>query len=395
MKKSKILSLVILIAFISFTGCSDDSSTGSENTKPKAEFTVSPSLGTVETEFLFDASFSNDEEDEANSLEVRWDFNGDGNFDSDWTTNKEATHSYSLVGTYEVRLEVRDSEEMSASTVKKVLVIEIPENMVLIEGGFFMMGDSKNGDEGGYADELPIHEVSLSPFLIGKSEITNQEYCQFLNSEGNQEEGGAAWIDIGSSGCQIEEINGSFSSLAGKEDYPVVCVTWYGAKAYCEWKGGRLPTEAEWEYAARGGLSKARFPLGETIAHENNADEKACYYSYWEGGAPYYSYDLSLAEGYYQGNSGPVAVGCFAENGYGLYDMAGNVYEWCNDWYDLNYYASSPSENPKGPDSGTKRVLRGGCWYGDARDCRVSNRDLNIPTTSNDGIGFRLVMPVE
>jgi formylglycine-generating enzyme required for sulfatase activity len=192
----------------------------------------------------------------------------------------------------------------------------------------------------------------------------------------------------------------------------MVQVTWYGAAAYCNWRsqqeakelcynrstwdcdfsknGYRLPTEAQWEYAARGGLSGRRFPWGDTISHS-----QANYYS-----SSSYSYDRSPTRGYHPfWNHGAYPytspVGSFAANGYGLYDMAGNVWEWCNDWYSGNYYSSSPTDNPIGPIGpiiGWSRVLRGGCWSHDARDCRAACRDLYWLADRFFNTGFRLVL---
>jgi formylglycine-generating enzyme required for sulfatase activity len=191
---------------------------------------------------------------------------------------------------------------------------------------------------------------------------------------------------------------------------PVVVVSWYGSAAYCNWRSGeegyaacydpnwdcnfaehgyRLPTEAEWEYAGRGGEHSPyyRFPWGDTITHS-----QANYYSTIS-----HSYDISPTRGYHpdwnDGNSPYTApVGTFAANGYGLYDMIGNVWEWCNDWYSSSYYITSPSDNPQGPASGTNRVVRGGCWSRDARDSRVAWRfNLWLDNRSHYN-GFRVVL---
>jgi sulfatase modifying factor 1 len=196
-------------------------------------------------------------------------------------------------------------------------------------------------------------------------------------------------------------------------DDPMVMVSWYGAVAYCNWRsveegyqscydlatwecdfskhGYRLPTEAEWEYAARGGENSPyyRFPCGDTISHS-----QANYYANPGG----YSYDVSPTTGYHPDwNDGirpyTSVVGSFSANGYGLYDMAGNVWEWCNDWYDSNYN-TSPYDKPTGPASGTYRVLRGGGWNSDAGHCRVADR-YNGPDYRGDDFGFRIVLDLE
>jgi formylglycine-generating enzyme required for sulfatase activity len=167
---------------------------------------------------------------------------------------------------------------------------------------------------------------------------------------------------------------------------------------YVKWDSGyRLPTEAEWEKAARGGAGGHRFAWSDadTISHE-----RANFYSYWEGGHPLYTNDLSTTEGYHPTyHTGPepytAPVGSFAPNGYGIYDMIGNMWEWCWDWYKANYYGTSPGTDPHGPTTGANRVGRGGGSdeYGDY--CRVAGRYWSfIPETENVLLGFRTVLPV-
>ncbi|MCK4294289.1 MAG: formylglycine-generating enzyme family protein [Planctomycetes bacterium] len=311
----------------------------------------------------------------------------------------------------------------------------VPDDMVLIPGGTFEMGDSfEEGDDG----ELPVHTVTLDSFYMGKYEITNEQYCAFLNwADDNR------WITVtgtmvykagsgtsypyfathNSCYSQIDynDVSGVFSvtAKAGRDmsNDPILYGSWYGAVAYCNWrsqqegkeqcynlstwdcdfskKGYRLATEAEWEYAARGGLSGRRFPWGDTISHS-----QANYQCSWQGGSPYWPYDVSPTEGHHPmygvgGMPYTAPVGSFSANGYGLYDMAGNVWEWCNDWYDSTYYASRPNPdvNPTGPAGPiTYRVLRGGGWDQNAYHCRVASRYYIPPGNMNDVNGFRIVL---
>jgi hypothetical protein len=199
-------------------------------------------------------------------------------------------------------------------------------------------------------------------------------------------------------------------------DDPMVEVSWYGAAAYCNWRssqegypacynlstwecdfskhGYRLATEAEWEYAARGGVHNPyyRFPWGDTISHS-----QANYYSWWNGGVPVYSYDVNPTSGYHPAYNDSIfpytaPVGSFSTNGYGLYDMAGNVWEWCNDRWSSTYYSTSPYDNPQGPVSGRYPVLRGGGWISTSSNCRVAARDyVGNPHWRNSYFGFRVV----
>ena len=238
---------------------------------------------------------------------------------------------------------------------------------VLVNGGTFMMGSLSNT---GGVDEHPQHSVTVSSFRISKYEITNQQYADFMNAinaNADGSVGGVEYLDMDDPDIQISHNGNSFIVNSGKENYPVIEVSWYGAKAYCEYYDGRLPTEAEWEFAARGGNNTN----GYTYSGSNNVDEVAWYWN----------------------NSGGTihTIGTKNPNELGIYDMSGNVYEWCNDWYDSNYYSYNQSNNPQGPLSGTYRVIRGGSWYYDDSYCRVASRDYYIPTYTYKYLGFRVV----
>jgi len=222
-------------------------------------------------------------------------------------------------------------------------------SMLYIPDGEFIMG-SDDGD----GDEQPVHSVYLDAFWIDKTEITNAMYAQCVSA-------GA---------CDPPEYDGNYSN-SQYNDHPVVWVSWDDAVAYCKWSGVRLPTEAEWEKAARGGLEGMMYPWGdESPSCQQNA----------ENGAQY-----STCGGQ------TMPVGSFSQNGYGLYDMAGNVWEWVTDWYDSGYYTNSSSSNPTGPVSGEFRVLRGGAWGHFDINIRSANRDGDSSTSTSSYVGFRCV----
>jgi len=253
--------------------------------------------------------------------------------------------------------------------------------MVYIFAGTFMMGD-ETGDLNGKHDwlKIPQHEVYVDAFYMDEHEVTNEQYCKFLNSTSVKDDW-ERWLD--SSGnhliyhdweyCKIEKSGSRFKPKSGYENHPVVSVYWHGANEYAKWVGGRLPTEAEWERAARGGLVEKKYPNGNSISH-NEANYKGTGgKDRWEGTAP---------------------VKSFAPNAYGLYDMAGNVYEWCSDYWDEDYYSKSPRNNPTGPSSGRYHVVRGGSWYNDSSRVRCGFRlQLRLYFVHDyfNFVGFRVV----
>lgn len=211
-------------------------------------------------------------------------------------------------------------------------------DMVYIEGGTFQMGSNN-----GAGDEIPVHSVTVSSFYMGKYEVTNREYLKYDSTH-----------------------QGKWSNAS----YPVESVSWEDAVGYCRWLSGRtgqnyrLPTEAEWEYACRAGSTTAYY-WGDSM------NDSYCWYG-------------SNSSNHVQ------SPGKKLPNMFGLFDMSGNVWEWCNDWYDENYYSQSPSNNPAGPDSGTRRVSRGGGWCYSADDCRSAYRDSRMPGGCFSPLGFRL-----
>jgi len=275
------------------------------------------------------------------------------------------------------RIITATSESRSSSTQK--LQPEVKEGldmpMVIISAGEFQMG-SEDGD----SDEKPIHEVHLDAYWIDQYEVTNAQFAEFLNDQGNQEEGGETWLGAGDGDVLIEKQGSTWQPASGYEDHPVIEVSWFGARAYCEWAGKRLPTEAEWEKAARGELEGKSYPWGDEFdCSKGNFDDETIKDDYVVlGGAGCDGYNRTAP------------AGSFDPNGYGLYDMSGNVWEWVEDWYDEDYYGSSPTENPQGPFSGEYRVLRGGSWYSGTGSIRPAFRfRFNSGVTYDDVYGFR------
>ena len=246
--------------------------------------------------------------------------------------------------------------------------------MVLSPAGEFQMGSND-----GYDDEKPGHTVHVDAFYMDKYEVTNAQYKRFVDA--NPQWRKDRIEDRFHHGDYLKHWNGN-DYPAGKADHPVVYVSWYAAMAYAEWTGKRLPTEAEWEKAARGGLAEKKYPWGDTIDAS-----KVNYYSSRDG-------------------SSSRVVGSYAPNGYGLYDMAGNVREWCLDRYDPNFYEGSPERNPipggsiqfitdNYKSTRAPYVVRGGSWRTNENGVRCARRDYYTPAATSDTIGFRCVRAVQ
>ena len=252
-----------------------------------------------------------------------------------------------------------------------------PEGMVRIPAGAFEMGST--AAEAG-SDEQPVHTVYLNAFYMDRYEVTNAEYAAFLNAQGKHTDGGIRWFDLDDSDAHIEHVEGRYQPKAGYANHPVIEVSWYGAMAYAKWAGKRLPTEAEWEKAARGGSVGQKYAWGNTI-------------------------DASKAN-YLVDIKDTTPVGSYLPNGYGLYDMTGNVWEWCLDKYDSHAYTNSPRRNPVVGSENisdlinnfttiqSSRVLRGGSWFYSAPYLRVSYRDRDTPRITYTLFGFRCVKEV-
>ena len=306
--------------------------------------------------------------------------------------------------------------------------------MVAIPGGTFFMG---NDEKDAYKNESPILKVKVSPFLMDINEVTNAEFLTFVNETGYKtsaekkidleevknifykqaKQFNDSLIMPGSllfkpSGTKISlkdesawwqwvrginwrKPNGKESSIEDKMNYPVVHISWEDASAYAAWAGKRLPTEAEWEWAARGGKKNKKYPWGNT-----SINKSPMLANFWQGDFPYKN---TLEDEYYF--SSP--VGSFISNGYGLNDMAGNVWEWCSDYYESSFYEKQKSKtlciNPTGPTRKVDnhfplRVLRGGSFLCNDSYCsgyRVSRRTGNSEDTSSNHIGFRCVMDIK
>lgn len=272
-----------------------------------------------------------------------------------------------------------------------------------IPAGTFRMGDSF-GDGNRPDGERPVHEVRLNGFDIDATSVTNADFARFVEATGYATEaeafgysavfhlalrarptdvmgpaGGTPWW-LGVRGADWRHPGGLLSGIDGLDDHPVVHVTWNDAVAYCEWTGRRLPTEAEWEYASRGGLDGTRYPWGDDLL-----DGDGWRVNIWQGDFPVRN---TTEDGFL--TTAPVRT--FAPNGYGLWQTVGNVWEWCADWFDPAYYLMSPREDPRGPDNGTARLLRGGSYLCHDSYCnryRNSARSSNTPESSMGNAGFR------
>jgi formylglycine-generating enzyme required for sulfatase activity len=279
-----------------------------------------------------------------------------------------------------------------------------------VPGGEFVMGT--DGTHGFAADgEGPAHSVRLRPFLIDETTVTNEQFADFVNATGHRTEserfgwsfvfegfltaaqrsdpsirsvaGSPWWRQI--HGADWRHPEGPGSNIKKRWRHPVVQVSWNDAVAYCAWAGKRLPTEAEWECAARGGDAGRMFPWGDELEpggrHRMNV---------WQGVFPTRN---TAADGH----AGTCPVRSYPPNGYGLFEVTGNVWEWCHDWFDAAWYRVSPREDPTGPGAGRERVMRGGSFLCHASYCnryRTDARSKNTPDSATSNLGFRCVRDV-
>ncbi|WP_080733993.1 formylglycine-generating enzyme family protein [Rhodococcoides fascians] len=276
---------------------------------------------------------------------------------------------------------------------------------VAIPAGVYSMGDAFGE---GYPDdgELPVHRVEITGFDMSSVVTTNRQFAAFVKDtgyvttaeafgvsavfhlaldEGSRRNvlhsvGGTPWW-LAVTGADWKHPYGPSSDLSDLTDHPVVHVSWYDAVAYCDWAGMRLPTEAEWEYAARGGLDSRRYPWGDELLPRG---QWRC--NIWQGSFPLHN---TADDGYL--TTAPVKS--FRPNAFGLLQTSGNVWEWCSDWYSADYYTQSPRNNPTGPENGSARVMRGGSYLCHESYCnryRVAARSSNTPDSTTGNLGFRV-----
>jgi formylglycine-generating enzyme required for sulfatase activity len=278
-------------------------------------------------------------------------------------------------------------------------------DMVKLDGGVFRMGTEDH--EGFPADgEGPIREVHIDPFWLDRYPVTNQQFDEFVTRTGYRSEAERFgwsfvfhnqlppelldppvsdkvkeipwWVKI--DGALWNRPEGPDSSIDHRQDYPVTHVSWHDAAEYARWAGKRLPTEAEWEFAARGGLEQKKYSWGDELTP---GGQHFC--NIWQGDFP----RLDTGE---DGYRGPSPVAAFPENGYGIYSLTGNVWEWCADWFHPTYHQTATRVNPVGPATGIQRVMRGGSFLCHKSYCnryRVAARTSNTPNSSTTNLGFR------
>ena len=302
-----------------------------------------------------------------------------------------------------------ESRQVAASRPRSIA--PSTAGMVRLEGGTFLMGT--DSPEAFPADgEGPVREILLDPFYLDITPVTNLQFAQFIAATGyvtDAERLGWSyvfqghipperyreWVDGTAPGvpwwCRVwracwQQPEGPDSGVVGRDDFPVVHVSWNDASAYCRWAGKRLPTEAEWEYAARGGLVQKTYPWGDELTPN---DQHLC--NIWQGEFPV----LDRAE---DGYSAVCPVRAFPPNNFGLYSITGNAWQWCQDWFDRSFHVTGTRQNPAGPATGVARVLKGGSYLCHRSYCnryRVAARTSNTPDSSTTHMTFRCASDVE
>jgi len=264
-----------------------------------------------------------------------------------------------------------------------------PSDMVLIPGGTFTMGTTE-----GFAYEGPPHKVSVHSFYMDRTPVTVGEFAKFVGEThyvtDAEKLGWGEVFDIKQStwtkGEKADWRHPEGPDKVAAENEPVTQVSYADVQAYAKWAGKRLPTEAEFEFAARGGLEGKAYSWGDDV--KPNGKYMA---NFWQGSFP----EKNTGEDGFMSRS---PVGSFPANGYGLYDISGNVWEWTSDWFSTDYYAHSPVENPTGPENGAEKVIRGGSWMCCANYCcgyRVASRQHTSVDSGLNNLGFRCVKDKE
>lgn len=288
---------------------------------------------------------------------------------------------------------LQSTDSPTPAGVPQLLVPGSMENMVLIPGGKFPMGGNDGED-----DERPVHEVTLSSFYLAKYEVTIGEFKQFIEDTGyrtDADKEGASTIWDGKSWTKIAGVNwkndpeGKIRPVS-EHNHPVIHVSWNDATEYCKWlskKTGQnfhLPTEAQWEYSAGNGSKHTQYSWGNGPPKDKqsgNVGDETTKRKFLE---------WRIFSGYNDDFLYTAPVGSFFANEFGVFDLSGNVWEWCQDYHDKNYYQISPSNNPQGPDTGPLRVMRGGSWRDGPTDARVAYRGYGSPHGRYVFIGFRI-----
>ena len=367
-KKNPMFSMfIVMIGALFVAGCGDDD-TEMTNSQPIIDRVIVPEEVKAGEKVKLDVVAHDADGDK---LTYKWKVSeGTVNAAGVWTVPAEAARATVLVHV---------SDGINSSVASSKISVEIvppsgpivPKGMVSIPAGEFQMGSNDPGQRA-ENNEQPVHTVYINAFFMDEHEVTNLEYKQFVVANPNWQKNR---IDKRfHTGNYLKHWEGN-AYPSGKTRHPVVSVSWYAAMAYAQWKGKRLPTEAEWEYAARGGLSGKKYPWGDE--YELGGRE-------WDGDT--------------------TAVGKkYPPNGYGLYDMAGNVQEWCLDEYNKDFYLTSPRENPLSgansvdwvinnfADIKSDRVVRGGSWFSSWQLLRVAFRSWHRPWGTYTDIGLRCV----
>ena len=292
--------------------------------------------------------------------------------------------------------------------VERLLIREgSTTDMVQMDGGLFWMGTEN--PEGFPADgEGPIRKVHVDGFHLDKYAVTNDQFAEFAAKTGyrtDSERFGWSFVFNGHvqkaeqvddtvlgvewwckvHGADWQHPEGPDSSIAARGHYPVTHVSWLDAREFARWAGKRLPTEAEWEYASRGGLEQKIFPWGDELTPNG---KHLC--NVFQGEFP-------LKDSAEDGYDAPAPVNTFPPNGYGLYNITGNAWEWCNDWFDPSWHLNATKKNPVGPPHGTRRVMKGGSYLCHKSYCnryRVGARTSNTPDSATTNISFRCVRDI-